>query len=260
MELRRSTTASFQRERRAKEREAVQNVSRQERQGGQKEERMTRKREDKRENTSQGWSGNTCSQSPLPPPPPPPPRPPPPPVLRGSAGVAFQRVALNPRYSRQHSSLIWSHVMPGRRGGGGGGGGGEGGSVRQGGGGWKTGLMVEEEGGEWGGEEGEGGEWRRKRGRGEIKEVTEDTREEEKQRGGPRRERQRQGQRGEKKKGAMDGWREGGGDAKERQRTRCLTRGDVAAASAPPSVLVPDYNKIKTRKPLLRIICSSRGH
>ena len=63
--------------------------------------------------------------------------------------------------------------------------------------------------------------------------MTEDTREEEKQRG-PRRERQRQGQRGEKKKGAMDGWREGGGDAKERQRTRCLTRGDVAAASARP--------------------------
>ncbi len=42
-----------------------------------------------------------------------------PPVLRGSAGVAFQRVALNPCYSRQHSSLMWSHVMPGRGGGGG---------------------------------------------------------------------------------------------------------------------------------------------
>lgn len=40
--------------------------------------------------------------------------------------------------------------------------------------------------------------------------MTEDTREEEKQRGGPRHERQRQGQRGEKKKGAMDGGREGG--------------------------------------------------
>lgn len=50
-----------------------------------------------------------------------PPPPPSPSVLRDSAGVAFQRVALNPCYSRQHSSLIWSHVMPGRGGGGGGG-------------------------------------------------------------------------------------------------------------------------------------------
>lgn len=53
----------------------------------------------------------------------------------GSAGVAFQRVALNPCYSRQHSSLIWSHVMPGRGGreGGGEGGGGERGGEEGGG-------------------------------------------------------------------------------------------------------------------------------
>lgn len=50
----------------------------------------------------------------------------------GSAGVAFQRVALNPCYSRQHSSLIWSHVMPGS---GGREGGGEGGGERGGRGG-----------------------------------------------------------------------------------------------------------------------------
>ena len=54
------------------------------------------------------------------------PPPPPPLVLSVSAGVAFQRVVLNPRYSRQQFlDLVPRHAGQ-KRGGGGGAGGGEG--------------------------------------------------------------------------------------------------------------------------------------